>query len=210
MPNKETYKDILLHTEDYLSEIELKLKNRNLFKDALDQAQISMLSADEVENDSLLNKQKYERLYRTLEILEDVPKRELLRKFLTQIFQMVKDPYDPERHFDNVRSYVKIGELFDEDLISALISKLENHVRKEVKFLQMKEPKYLDNEICDLAIGSIQNLTLKREEPTQQQTYEIVLLYEIYNFRLSTLDDEQAWDFMAQTILEEAKTTKPS
>lgn len=27
--------------------------------------------------------------------------------------------------------------------------------KKEVKFLQMQEPESLDNEVCDIAIGSI-------------------------------------------------------
>lgn len=39
---------------------------------------------------------------------------------------------------------------------------------------------------------------------------ETVLLHEIFNFRVSTLDNEQEWGVMAHTILEESKTTKPS
>jgi len=210
MANKETYKNILLHSDDYLAEIALKLKNKNLVADALKKAQDAMLSAVEVQKDSVLIKRKYERLYALLEILEDVPKREFLEKFLTQIFQMTKVPYDPELHFENIRSYEKIGILFGQDLISALIVNFQRHIKKEVKFLQMKESSYIGDEVCNLAIGSIQNLTNVYEEPSQQQKYEIVLLYEIFNYRLSTLDEEQAWDYMAQTIMEETRMTRPS
>jgi|GEM_PF-3003983 len=210
MANKETYKNILLHSDNYLSEIALKLKNKNLVTDALKQAQDILLSAVEEQNDSVLNKSKYERLHGLLEILDDVPKRELLQKFLTQIFQMTKGSYDHELHFENIKCYERIGILFDQDLISALIGKFQRHINKEVKFLQMKETAYIGNEVCDLAIGTIHNLTTTYEEPSQQQIYEIVMLYEIFNFRLSTLDDEQAWDFMAQTILEESKKTELS
>ena len=210
MPKKETYNDILLHSDDYLSEIALKLKNKNLVTDALKQTQESLLSAVEEQNDSALIKRNYERLHGLLGILDDVPKRELLQKFLTQIFQMAKGSYDPELHFENVRSYERIGILFDQDLISTLIEKFQRHIKKEVKFLQMKENGYIGNEACDLAIGSIQNLNTTHEEPSQQQKYEIVLLYEIFNFRLSTLNEEQVWDYLAQTIMEETKMTKPS
>ena len=210
MPNKDTYNDILLHSDDYLSEIALKLKNKSLVTDALKQTQDSLLSAVEEQNDSLLSKRKYERLNGLLEILDDVPKRELLQKFLTQIFQMTKGSYDPKLHFENIRTYERIGYLFDQVLISALIGKFQRHIKKEVKFLQMKENSYIGNESCDLAIGSIQNLNTTHEEPSQQQKYEIVLLYEIFNFRLSTLNEEQVWDYMAQTILEESKKTELS
>lgn len=210
MPNEDTYNDILLHSADYLSEIALKLKNKNLVTDTLKQSQDSLLSAVEEQNDSLLSKRKYERLNGLLEILDDVPKRELLQKFLTQIFQMTKGSYDPKLHFDNIRTYERIGYLFDQVLISALIGKFQRHIKKEVKFLQMKENSYIGNESCDLAIGSIQNLNTTHEEPSQQQKYEIVLLYEIFNFRLSTLNEEQVWDYMAQIIMEETKMTKPS
>ena len=210
MPKKETYNDILLHSDDYISEIALKLKNKNLVTDALKQTQDSLLSAVEEQNDSLLSKRKYERLNGLLEILDDVPKRELLQKFLTQIFQMTKGSYDPKLHFENIRTYERIGYLFDQVLISALIGKFQRHIKKEVKFLQMKENSYIGNESCDLAIGSIQNLNTTHEEPSQQQKYEIVLLYEIFNFRLSTLNEEQVWDYMAQTILEESKKTELS
>jgi len=209
MSHKKTYNDILLHSDDYLAEIALKLKNKNLVADALKKAQDTMLSAVEEQNDSVLNKRKYERLHGLLEILDDLPKRELLQKFLTQIFQMTKGSYDPELHFKNIRTYERIGYLFDQDLISALIGKFLRHITKEVKFLQIKENSYIGNEACDLAIGSIQNLTTTHEEPSQQQKYEIVLLYAIFNFRLSTLDEEQVWDYMAQTIIEETTMTKP-
>ena len=210
MPNKDTYNDILLHSDDYLSEIALKLKNKSLVTDALKQTQDSLLSAVEEQNESAPIKRNYERLHGLLGILDDVPKRELLQKFLTQIFQMAKGSYDPELHFENVRSYERIGILFDQDLISTLIEKFQRHIKKEVKFLQMKENGYIGNEACDLAIGSIQNLNTTHEEPSQQQKYEIVLLYEIFNFRLSTLNEEQVWDYMAQTILEESKKTELS
>lgn len=210
MPHRNSYIEILLQSEDYLSEIALKLKNKNLVAGALKQAQDSMLSAVEEQNDTALIKAKYERLLGLPKILENVPKRELLQKFLTQNFQMTKGSYDPDLHFENIRSYERIGILFDQDLISALISKLRPHVKKEVKFLQMKETDYINNEACALAIGSIQNLTATYNEPTQQQTYEIVLLYEIFSFRLSTLNQEQVWDFMAQSIMEEIKPTRLS
>jgi len=208
MPHKNTYSEILLHSNDYLAEIAQKIKSRNQAADALKQAQKSLLSAVETQKDSIFIQNRYERLYGLLEILEDVPKRELLQKFLTQIYEISKEPYDPDPHFENIKSYKQIGILFGQDLISELISKFQSHIKKEVKFLQMKEKSYIGNEVCDFAIGSIQNLSTTPEEPTEQQTYEIVLLYEIFNFRLSTLNEEQAWDFMAQSILEQT-TIKP-
>lgn len=210
MHQNNTYNEILLNSEEYLLEIVQEYKRMYPNKHALKQIQDSLFHSAGDPDSNQLTQKRYDFLSGLLEVIVDVDKKETLKQFLDEIYQLAKVSYNSERHFENLRSYVKIGELFDEDLISSLASKLEHHVRKEVKFLQMKEPKYLDNEICDLAIGSIQNLTFQLEEPTQQQTYEIVLLYEIFNFRLSTLNAEQAWDFMAQSILEEAKTTKPS
>lgn len=80
-----------------------------------------------------------------------------------------------------------------------------NIVAEFVKFLQMKETGFNGNEACDFAVGSIQNLLTTYKEPSQQQKYETVLLHEIFNFRLSTLDEEQVWDFIAQP-----KMTRPS
>jgi len=209
MPHKETYNDILLQSDDYLAEIALKLKNKNLVTDALKQAQDAMLSVVEDQKNAVLNKRKYERLLGLLEILEDDLKRELLQKFLTQIYQMANGSYDPELHFENIRSYERIGVLFDQDLISALVVRFQRHIKKEVKYLQMTDTDFVSNEVCDLAIGSIHNLTTTYGEPSEQQKYEIALLYEIFNFRLSTLNEEQVWDFMAQTIMEETRMTRP-
>jgi hypothetical protein len=207
MSHKNTYEEILFRSDEYLQEIADELRNKRPQKYALNQLQDSLFNEVKGQKKAELTKRKYRVIYGLLEILDETPQREILYTLLDQIYRMTETSYDPDLHFEHIRSYEKIGKSFDQNLITSLISKLGHHVKKEVKFLQMKDTDYLNNEVCEFAIGSIQNLTASHDKPSKQQTYEIVLLYEIFNYRLSTLNDEQVWDFMAQSIMEESKPT---
>jgi len=151
---------------------------------------------------------RFEKLKQLITVLEMEQRRELLEKLLLQVRKLNQKTYDTNKHIGLIIYLENVTNRFHQTLVNKLILKLQNLVRSESRYLKMKhQDNNLYVDVCNNAIASIDNLTPLLEKPTEQQIYANVLLNEIIDYRYSTLSNDQSWDFVAQMILDDAKTT---
>lgn len=165
-------------------------------QEQVDQAQVDTSSDD-----------RYQEISSFLPAIENKKHQGILQKILDQIHSLSKESYSTENHIGLIVNYELVGANFGNTLIQYLLDRYQRLVKKEVRYLKMQAP---DNDffhrVCDKAEASIANLTSVRTALDQQQKYTNVLLKEIMDYRLFSLDDETAWDFAAQSILTETQT----
>jgi hypothetical protein len=143
-----------------------------------------------------------------LDHIADDKQRKLLKKLAKLIHQMREDGLEMDKMAVLIKLYKDISYTLDGNLIPSVRERFERIVGKEVKFVKMQEPDNSDIwEIGDMAVGAAANLqSLKAKKNLGEQ--EVLLneyLMEILDYRLASLPDEAAWDFVAQSVLIHSK-----
>jgi len=144
-------------------------------------------------------KKDYAKLLKALSIIESQERKEMLEGILDQVQNLKENEYTPEAHYRLIKEYYSAGQNFRTKFFPDISKRFQNLVVKEVKFLKMQTPDY--DKKCGFAIGSVGNLIPIEGEPVKQEHYLNALLNMIIDFRLNTLSDQQAWDFIAQSVL---------
>lgn len=150
----------------------------------------------------------FEYLNVLLDSIADPEKRELFKRLSKEIHKMRENGYNTTAWMSLIELYRDISYALDGKLIPDVQVRFERLIGNEVKFVKMQEPDDSDIwEIGDLATGAAANL-----QPLQDKSNlgeEEVLLNEylikILDYRLASLPDEAAWDFVAQSILSISK-----
>ena len=193
MKNSEHISDILEHPEYYLDNIEKDLEAGPAIKKIQSERPFDNLF------------RTYNRLYILSTIIIDDNLKNDLQNLIQKIYTISENDYsinDQIEWLDKLASTVGSAENV---LISKVSKNIRNLTKKEVAFIELHSE---NDEIIDrirLIQGSIDNYVHFHRPPTTQQTYINVLVNEAVNFRLLTLSDDQAWDYMAQSILEQTK-----
>lgn len=130
------------------------------------------------------------------------------RPLAKEINEMRENGYNTTAWMSLIELYRDISYAIDGKLIPDVQVRFERLIGKEVKYVKMQEPDDSDLwEIGDMATGAAANLQPLQgksnlgEEEVRLNEY----LMEILNYRLASLPDEAAWDFVAQSILSETK-----
>ena len=152
----------------------------------------------------------YSSLKTQLDSISDEKLRALLKKMAQLIHQMRGSEYETGNAATLIGLYQGISYSVNGFLIPSIRERFERIVLKEVKHVRMQEPDNSDLwEICNMAEGAVANLQSLQDENDLGEE-EVLLneyLKEILDYRLASLPDETAWDFVVQSILDESKTT---
>lgn len=150
----------------------------------------------------------YSSLKTRLDSIIDEQKRELLKKMAQLIHQMGGSGYETGNAAPFIELYRDISYSVNGYLIPSIRKRFERIVLKEVKHVRMQEPDNSDLwEICNIAEGAAANIRPLQDE-SELGKEEVLLneyLMEILDYRLASLPDEAAWDFVAQSILSDSK-----
>jgi len=186
MSHVEDQKDRLEYVEKWLKEIEEIVDGSKLKKAANDKA-------------------TYESINKMLGSIADDRDRVILQKILSKTRELNVNDYSPKHHIELIISYELVGSVLTGKLSPSLLYRFQQHLNKEVGYLRMQAPdSELYKEISNTAVASIANLTPLAETKVSKQQFLLDALFGlILDFRLSTLNEEQAWDYIAQTILRE-------
>ncbi|SMO64316.1 hypothetical protein [Fodinibius sediminis] len=144
-------------------------------------------------------KREFAKLHQALSIIENERYRKTLEGILDQVQYLKQNEYTTEAHQEPIGKHYKAGQIFKTKLFPDTSKRFRDLVVKETKYLRMQTSEY--NENCGLAIGSVGNLIPMGGEPVKQELYLNALINLIIDFRLSTLPDNQALDFLAQSVL---------
>lgn len=146
-------------------------------------------------------KKDYAKLHKALSIIESQEHKKALQEILDQVQRLKENEYTPKAHFKLIEKYKQGGQILRTKLLPDTYKRFKSLVLKEVKFLQMEDSNFQAE--CGLTVGTIGNMIPIEGEPVKQELYLNALLNLIIDFRLKTLPDKQAWDFVAQSILED-------
>jgi hypothetical protein len=149
--------------------------------------------------DVVEEKKAYAKLHQALSIIEEEEYQKALEGILDQVQNLKENEYTPEAHYKLIKWYYGTGQIFRKKLFPETSQRFKDLVLKEAKFLKMQTSKY--DRGCGAAIGSVGNLIPIEGEPEKQEYYLNALLNMVIDFRLNTLSDQQAWDFIAQSVL---------
>ena len=119
----------------------------------------------------------------------------------------IKEDHDAELSYKLLRNYKELCLILDEKLSPHVQRRFNKILKKDVEYIRMQEAKNGVGEIMDIA-DSVRMLA-DQQQPmlgnlTEQEQIINYYLHKILDFRLATLPEEEAWDFIAQSILEEA------
>lgn len=150
-----------------------------------------------------ISNDKFRSISNLIEIIKDKKNRSLLLEILNQIQILSTETYSTSNHitliklFDNLISN-ETGYLHEE-----LIEKFQRVLNKEIRFLKMSSDSIDFHNRCDLFKANFDNLTPKNKKPDQQGFYLSYVVVVLLDYRLATLSDNQAWNFLAQSLLED-------
>ena len=135
--------------------------------------------------------------------------RNILKNWANHIHGLQQQDHSPEFSYKLLNTYRNLSIMLNHHLIPEIQERLKRIIKKEVKYLKMQEPD--NNDLWEVGDKAIANIAI--QQPIHDEfgeQYQIINGYilELLDYRLSTLSDETAWDFVAQSILDHS-TTKP-
>ena len=134
---------------------------------------------------------------------------EALSKFGDHIRTMAEGQYKSEQAMQLIECYAELSDALEMKLAPEVQKRFKSILKKDVEFIRMKESDNGDlNEIADRT-----RMTSEKQKPMLGELDEQELLVNYYitkilDYRLSTLPEAAAWDFVAQAILDHS-TTRP-
>jgi len=161
----------------------------------------------EVEEHKVGSPQYFAALEGVLLGLSDEKLSQALNKFGEQVKTMGEEEYTPEQGMQLIRCYAELSEELEMMLAPEVQKRFRNILRKDVEFIRMKGSDNSDlDEIADRV-----RMTSEKQEPMlgvldEQEQLVNYYLTKILDYRLSTLPEEAAWDFVAQSILDQSTT----
>lgn len=129
----------------------------------------------------------------------DSKKRIYLLEILDQIYILTTTPNTLEKHVTYITLIGKLFKDWTEYLPKELILKYRRNLHKEIQFFKMKPDTSIFYAFLDLIKAHAYNLS-----PITNSQYHSIssVVFKLLDYRLSTLTDEEAWDFLAQSILD--------
>lgn len=132
----------------------------------------------------------------------------VLKRFGEHVQEINSGEYSTESSLKLIKLYTELSRDLDEQLTPEMQDRFRKILKKEVEFIRMEE---LDNddvrEMAEKAKATSYIQMPQEDDLSEQQQLVNFYLHKILDYRLSTLPDNAAWDFVAQSILNESKTT---
>ncbi|TYP94889.1 hypothetical protein LX73_0182 [Fodinibius salinus] len=163
----------------------------------------------EVEEHKVGSPKYFAALHGVLLGISDQKLVEALSKFGDHIRTMGEGEYNPEQGMQLIRCYAELNDELEIMLVPEVQKRFRNILKKDVEFIRMKDSDNGDlNEIADRT-----RMASEKQKPMlgsldEQEQLVNYYLSKLLDYRLSTLPEEAAWDFVAQSILDHS-TTKP-
>lgn len=194
MKNSDPFKDILGHSEYFLDKIEKELEaGPSIRKNQAERP------ADNVY-----------RFYNRIHILSSIISNDYLKNNLKNLihttYQISKNDYSVNGQIEWLNKLSSTVASAKNVLTPQVCQKIRDITKKEVAFIELNSVNIDLIKKIKLIEGGIYNITHLDSPSTTQQIYINVLVNESINFRLLTLSSEQAWDFIAQSLIEYTKT----
>ena len=130
----------------------------------------------------------------------------VLKHFGEHIQEMNGDEYDTGSSLKLIKLYLELSRDLDEQLTPEMQDRFRKILKKEVEFIRMEESDNDDvREMAEKAKATSHIQRAQKDDLTDQQQLVNFYLNKILDYRLSTLPDNAAWDFVAQSVLIHSK-----
>jgi len=131
----------------------------------------------------------------------------VLKRFGEHIQEMGREEYNTESSLKLIRLYMELSRNLNQQLTPGNQDRFRKILKKEVEFIRMEQSDNDDvREMAEKAKATSHIQRPQKDDLTEQQQLVNFYLDKILDYRLSTLPENAAWDFVAQSILAESKS----
>jgi|GEM_PF-2735290 len=131
----------------------------------------------------------------------------VLKRFGEHVKEMDGEAYTTDSSLKLIKLYTDLSRDLNEQLTPETQNRFREILKKEVKFIRMEESDNNDvREMAEKAKATSYIQRPQKDDLTEQQQLVNFYLDKILDYRLSTLPENTAWDFVAQSILAKSKS----